>query len=176
MNPGPPPDMGPWHFLGDWLFWGYFLMLVPYLTFGIFYAVRSPWRTTAAGRALMILDVTLVVVLIRAVLNSALGMNWPGRDAMAILMLVGGFVSGWYLLWVLLRLQDRGRRLLDTQKQDEAKPEHRDKRIRRARRKAIRTEQHRLDVVAQSGGERVPQDHRNLAQARIDEAEIERNE
>jgi len=112
--------------LGNPIFWGYFLTLVPFLLFTLFYGFKSPWTTNAAGRGLMILSTTLSVLLVQTLVTVALGSGWYGQDVVRVIVLVGAFTSGWYLLHTLLSLQWRGRRLLDSKKKNQAAPEHRD--------------------------------------------------
>ena len=92
----------------NWLlFVAYSSVLVPFLLFVIFYAAKSPWRATAPGRALMILACTLNLVLTNSLLTIALGAYW-GQPAVRIVVIGSSFISGWYLLITLLRLQNRG--------------------------------------------------------------------
>lgn len=101
------------------LFCAYAMVLLPFLLFVIFYGTKSPWKTTAPGRALMILSCTLVIVLINTLLTIAFGAYF-GQPMVRIIVIGSSFTSGWYLLITLLRLQYKGRRILDTQAQQDA--------------------------------------------------------
>ena len=97
-------------FLTHGIFWGYLALWIPFLAFELFYGFRSPWKQSAAGRALMILGGTLNLLLFQTILTQVFGMGWTGRDEVRIVVFVLGFISGWYLLITLLRLQRQGRR------------------------------------------------------------------
>jgi hypothetical protein len=98
-------------FLGNWIFWGYLTVLIPFLAFVILYATRSSWRLTRAGQGVMIISGTLTLLLLQTELNLMFG-EWPGRDIVRVIVLLGGFVGGWYQLVTLLRAQRDDRLLL----------------------------------------------------------------
>lgn len=128
--------------------WGYLLVLLPFLLFSFFYGFKSPWTLTAAGRGLMILSCTLSLALIQTVVTLFLGPDWWGRAILRTIFLSGGFTSGWYLLYTLLRLQAGGRRLLDSKVQNDAPPEHVDHMAKHRLKVAIRREARKLRKLA----------------------------
>jgi hypothetical protein len=119
------------------LFTAYALVLLPFLLFVLFYFFKSPWRESPAGRALMLLATTLNVVLINTLLSLSLG-RYFGQSAVRVVVVVGSFVSGWYLFITLVKLQWGGRRLLDEKKQRNADPEHFDHDSKRRQRRRMR--------------------------------------
>ena len=124
--------------LANPVFWIYIAVLIPYLLFGIRYATHSPWRESIPGKAIMYLVSTLNLVLARALVNLAWGTDWPGYLLVTFIMLGAAFTSGCYLLYALLREQDRGRRLLDSDRQQGLLPEHFDRRRARGQRKLLK--------------------------------------
>jgi type VI protein secretion system component VasK len=109
-------------------FYIYLEVLTPFLAFVILYGAKSPWQASAAGRSVMILTGTLVLVILQGLATILFGDDWPWRGEARLTVLTLGSVAGWYLLYTLVTLQYRGRRLLDTAKQDSQPPEHRDHR------------------------------------------------
>lgn len=112
-------------FMTNPLFWAYALVMLPFFLFVIFYAAKSPWNATGAGRALMILAVTLNVVLINTLLSIAFG-DYVWKDVVRIVVIGGSLISGWYLLITLVKLQYQGRRVTDSKLQHAAPPENYD--------------------------------------------------
>ena len=63
--------------------------------------MRSPWKTTAPGRALMLEAVSVTVLVILFTLSVVLGHDFPGRGWLRLFGF--GFVSFslWWMLWTL---------------------------------------------------------------------------
>jgi len=97
------------HFLHNPVFWLYAVTVVPFLAFLILYASRSAWTTTAPGRALMVLNGTLVAVLLNALVTLG-GVEWPGRDTFRVVVFLGVFASGVYQLKTLVFAQREAHR------------------------------------------------------------------
>lgn len=80
------------------------------LLFVIFYAARSPWRITAAGRAIMQLAVSLAAIYVLAGANGLFGNDWPLRGWVRLVIYTLTSFSLWRLFLTLRRIQ-RGENL-----------------------------------------------------------------
>ena len=104
MHPHPPPP-----FYETAGFWLYVAAWVPYTLFVCAYALRSPWRETAAGRGLMAVSAAIVAVLSNVLFTLIFG-DYEIRDAVRLLLLGATVLAGSYQLRNLLVLQREGRR------------------------------------------------------------------
>lgn len=97
-------------FFADPRFWQYVTTLLPFLLCLIFYGLRSPWRDSPVGQALMTLYASLVAVLAYAVLAIA-GVVPAALHAVLRVVLLGGVaVAGWVHFANIVRLQREARR------------------------------------------------------------------
>lgn len=80
------------------------------LAFIILYSIRSPWRQYQAGRSVMYLALSLVLVLVFAIVSVTLGMDFPFRDWIRLTLY--GFVtfSMYRLLFSLIIVQRGSKR------------------------------------------------------------------
>jgi putative copper export protein len=74
-------------------------------TYVIVYLTR-PWRSTPAGRALMVKAWGNVILIDMALAAGVFGHNYPGRDLIRLIGLTLFAGGMWYLLIVLLRTPD----------------------------------------------------------------------
>lgn len=97
-------------------FWAYLLTMIPFLLFALLYGITKPrlWVNEPVGRGLMILSTTLVLVIVNVLLGYTLANEHLLRVVLRYVVLAGGFVSGWYMLVTLLRLQREGRQIRAT--------------------------------------------------------------
>jgi hypothetical protein len=80
----------------------------PVLTiFILLYGLRSPWRSTAAGRALMQLAVALWLLYALGAANAAWGNDWPYRGVLRAIVFTTTTASFVRLLVLLVRIQRR---------------------------------------------------------------------
>lgn len=93
-------------------FWVLLAVLMPFFLFVTWYGVRSPgWYKNPAGRGIMILANSIVLVLGRAVVNLWFP-DYPLREQLGYLLLGSVAVAGWYLFITLLKEQRIGRQVL----------------------------------------------------------------
>jgi hypothetical protein len=86
-------------------FYLYLLTLLPFALCLFFYGIRSPWRVSPMGRALISLLTSLTAVLGWAVLVQITEIPRPVLDAMRAVLLGGVALTGWVLLSNIVRLQ-----------------------------------------------------------------------
>lgn len=103
----------PWY--ANWSFWLYAVTALPFALFVVLYGIKSPWRDTAVGRALMYLSASIVAVLAYVLVARVVG-DFPGRDWVRFVLLGSVSAAGFYQLGNLLRLlgeAEESRRNLD---------------------------------------------------------------
>lgn len=95
-------------FWENWIFWLYLSLWLPYAAFVVLYGLRSPWWKSAIGRGLMGMAASIVAVLTNVLLALAIE-PYPWRRPVAIVLIAGAGMVGWYMLGNLVRLQRQER-------------------------------------------------------------------
>ena len=75
--------------------------------FVVFYALRSPWRETLAGRSLMYVFVAISATLDQIALSVLAGPEYPGRFPIRVVMYGAIAFTFWRMFWTLLHIQAR---------------------------------------------------------------------
>ena len=81
--------------------------------FTILYGVRSAWRSTRAGRALMWLSVSLSGTMLYYALIVLLGPDYRFREPFSVVLAIAVTSNIYRMLWVLIRAQRYDQRLPD---------------------------------------------------------------
>lgn len=83
--------------------------LVGCLSFVVFYAIISGgrWRRTDAGRFMMIVQANLGTLFALILTNQVLGTDWPGRQAVTLILFSSYVVETWWPLRLLRRTVKR---------------------------------------------------------------------
>lgn len=93
-------------FYTNWIFYAYLFVWLPFALSTTLYALRSPWRVTAVGRALMTLLASLTAVLTFVLFVMAVPVPEPITDVLRGLTLGSVGLAGWMLLREIHVLQN----------------------------------------------------------------------
>lgn len=81
------------------------LSVIPLTLFVVLYVTRSRWRTLLAGRSLLYLSVALDAVLVQAAASVFLGLNYPFREEIRLVLYGSVLLAFLRMLQTLLRVQ-----------------------------------------------------------------------
>ncbi|GAB2907138.1 hypothetical protein GCM10027047_01790 [Rhodococcus aerolatus] len=81
------------------------LSVVPLTIFVVLYVTRSRWRTLLAGRSLLYLSVALDAVLVQAAASVFLGVNYPLREEIRLVLYGSVLLAFVRMLQTLIRVQ-----------------------------------------------------------------------
>lgn len=76
-------------------------------TFVILYSARSRWKSTSAGRALLVSKVSLMAIVWWSVLANLLPPEWDGREFLRPLLFIAILVAQIMLLVALIKAQNQ---------------------------------------------------------------------
>lgn len=93
-------------FWSNWVWWAYAFVWLPFALSAALYALRSPWRVTAVGRALMTLLGSLTAVLSFVLFVMAVPVPEHVSDLLRGLTLGSVGIAGWLLLREIHTLQN----------------------------------------------------------------------
>lgn len=88
------------------------------VVFAVSYASWFNWRKTDAGRALMYFVWSLIAVFISNTLARFLGIEYPGREWVRLVVYVAVGAATWRLVWVLWRNWRADKPPLDIESRD----------------------------------------------------------
>lgn len=83
------------------------------IAFTLLYGLRSAWRATRAGRALMWLSVSLSGTMLYYALFVLLGPDYRFREPYSVVLAIAVTSNIYRMLWVLIRAQRYDQRLPD---------------------------------------------------------------
>lgn len=90
--------------LGNIICYSGFIAIV---LFTVFYGVRSPWRSTIAGKALLTQSVSFMAVILLTAVTLLLGPDFPAREFVRIGIYAFFSASTWALFITLLKVQNK---------------------------------------------------------------------
>lgn len=92
-------------FWGNWIFWSYAFVWIPFACSTVLYGTRSPWRTLPIGRALMLLLGSLTAILTYVLVLIAVPVPETLGDIIRGVTLGGVGTAGYLLLRQIYILQ-----------------------------------------------------------------------